>query len=280
VIILLVIVTVALAVAVYRIKVQFNPPRRNDDDLRHLVAKSVLFSAIWGTVILGALAILTPSTSNARDVLTILLPVFGTWVGTLLAYYFGKDNYESGARNSANLAKSLTGMDKLRQIPVTQPGIMIPVDKIELPAAVKGKKVGEYSSVTLKDVRSQLEQMKRERLPLIDVDSGSAHAVVHKSLIGDFLLLGAPAKQDTATLAELIADAKAGNIAKNSFILVPNTATLAEVKDQMTQQSNRSGVSCEDAFVTPLGSTKVEGWITNDIINTNALACTTDGKTA
>ncbi len=268
------IIGVTAIATVYSWKPPRVTPPSNDEGFRHIVAKTVLFSAIWGTVTVAGLAILVPST-NTRDILSLLLPVFGTWVGTLLAYYFGKDNYESGARNSASLARALTGMEKLRAIPVTQAGIMIPVDKIDLPAAVKGKKVADYASILLQDVRLQ---MKRQRLPLIS-ERGYAYAVVHKSLIDDFLLKD-PANAATAKLADLIGDATAGKVAKESFVVLADTVTLADVKARMEQQSRSSGVSCEDAFITPAGSDKVVGWITNDIINSNALPYTSDGRPA
>lgn len=250
--------------------------RRSEDDFRHLVAKSVLFSAIWGTVVIAGLAIF--GSDRAKDVLAIVLPMFGTWVGTLLAYYFGKDNYESAAKNSANLARALTGMEKLQAIPVTQFGIMIPLAKIELPDLVKGKTVAECGSVVLKDLQAQ---MKQQRLPLIDPATGAAYAVIHKSLINDFLVKQgtvAPGNLATATLKQLLDDPDAGKIAKNSFVVVENTATLGGVKERMTQQSQRAGTTCEDAFIVAPGSTRVEGWVTNDIINANSLASTSDGK--
>ena len=33
-----------------------------------------------------------------RTLLRILLPVFATWVGTVLAYYYGRENFESASR--------------------------------------------------------------------------------------------------------------------------------------------------------------------------------------
>jgi len=192
----------------------------SEDDFRHLVAKSVLFSAIWGLVIFASLAIVL---SASERVLTLLLPVFGTWIGTLLAYYFGKDNYESGARNSANLAKALTGMDKLRSIPVTT--VMIRVSEIDIPQSVKGKGVADYGQVILSKLAAE---MKRERLPLFDPGNGSIIGVLHKSLINEFLVKQGSQKLATATLQELLADSDAGKIAKESFVVLPNTATLAD----------------------------------------------------
>lgn len=264
---------------IYKWKVPTAPARLSEKTFRHLVAKTVLMSAIWGTVVLAGLAVLMPKDNSAKDVLSIVLPLFGTWVGTLLAYYFGKDNYKSAAKNSEKLAKAMNATDKLKEIPVTQPGLMIPIAKIELPPVVQGKRIAEFNTILLKDLR---DQMKQQRMPLIGPDTGAPYAVIHKSLITDFLVkqgLIAAANLDTTTLKQLLDDPDAGKVAKNSFVVVPNTASLADVKERMTQQSQQAGVNCEDAFITTPGTSKVEGWITNDIIAANAMAVTADGKT-
>ena len=47
---------------------------------------------------------------------------------------------------------------------------------------------------------------------------------------------------------------------------------MADVKSRMSERKVPSGVACEGAFVTQTGSTKVEGWITNDTIEVTARA--------
>lgn len=249
-----------------------------ETEFRHLVAKSVLFSAIWGTVVVAGLAVFS---SNAQTVLSIVLPVFGTWIGTLLAYYFGKDNFEAGARSSVNAAKQLSGMEKLEAIPVTKPGIMIPLDKIEIPDLIKGKPIAEFANINLQALRDVLN---RERLPLIDPANGSVVAVLHRSLLNDFLLTRSVADRNnlgSTTLQHLLDDPVAGKTAKNTFVVLPNTVTLAVVKERMNQQTQRAaGKTCEDAFITAPGSAKIEGWITNDIIAEHALPVVADGNKA
>ena len=76
-----------------------------------------------------------------------------------------------------------------------------------------------------------------------------------------------PARFATTSLQDLLDAPEAGAFAKASFVVVQNTATLAEVKERMMQQTQSTGASCEDAFVTPPGNARVEGWITSDIID-------------
>jgi len=282
-----------LGVILFRIKVNYKPAKMNEDDLRHLVAKSVLFSAIWGLIIVAALAILTPSGvgNKAEKILTMLLPVFGTWVGTLLAYYFGKDNYESGARNSENMARAVGGLEKLRSIAAKTK--MIGAGAIERPPSWQNQWPTDYGAVLLKGL---VDEMPKQRLPLLDAQTGGVVAVVHKSLITEFLLkqvadaeveakkanAAAPAADIAmaganamakATLKGLLDDSGIyGKTAKKSFATVPSTATLAEVKEQMDQQGKAAEIACEDAFLVSPGTIRVEGWITNDIINENSQA--------
>ncbi len=102
--------------------------------------------------------------------------------------------------------------------------------------------------------------------------------MVHKSLINEFLVKQLPGEIDKATLGGLIDDTESGNTAKNSFAVVLDNATLADVKEAMARQSTACGVTCEDAFILSLKDHSVVGWITNDIIEANAVPCTIDGN--
>jgi len=117
-----------------------------------------------------------------------------------------------------------------------------------------------------------LSEMKKERLPLFDPATGAIVAILHKSLINGFLVKKGGAAFDTSTLEQLLADVDAGNVAKQSFAVIPNTSTLADAKEAMLRQQASAKVSCEDAFITSPGGTRVEGWITNDIIDKNSQA--------
>ena len=51
---------------------------------------------------LGAVAIIADNTTRsdtALKILNLLLPVIGVWMGTVMAYYFSKENYEAAARH-------------------------------------------------------------------------------------------------------------------------------------------------------------------------------------
>jgi len=46
-----------------------------------------------------------------------VLPLLGVWVGTLLAYYFSKENFEAATKSVTEMAREIGGMEKLRAIP-------------------------------------------------------------------------------------------------------------------------------------------------------------------
>ena len=71
-----------------------------EDPRTKLAFLVTLFSII--TVGIISLTILVGSVfgadlEGAQLVLTGILPLLGTWVGTILAYYFSKDNFETAA---------------------------------------------------------------------------------------------------------------------------------------------------------------------------------------
>jgi len=74
---------------------------------RDQIAMIVLVSAIGGLVVLAA-TIICLDKASAKEVFNSLLPMFGTWVGTLLAFYFSKDNFEAATRSVTNMAGKIS----------------------------------------------------------------------------------------------------------------------------------------------------------------------------
>jgi hypothetical protein len=247
------------------------------DAFRNRVALYVLNSAIWGLITLAVLLVLS-SASNAREVFNALLPVFGTWVGTLLAFYFSRENFEAASKSVREMAQAVTGAEKLQSTPVKL--VMIRPDRIEtLPDPLLNKKDAE---ITLTELINHLQHgTKRDRLPIFKDNKkvGPAERVLHRSIVEKFIaqatLQQPPLKPiGELTLADLMADPQLGKVVLGSFALVKSDATLADAKNEMDKTSaalGRAG-NCYDVFVTENGKPEetVIGWVTNDIINENA----------
>src|SRR5262249_27989511 len=87
---------------------------------------------------------------TTQMVFNALLPLFGTWVGTVLAYYFSRKNFESASQSVERLV-TLTTEQKLGQLSVGKE--MLRLADITLLTIPAGKTA---TDVPLTDVRAKL----------------------------------------------------------------------------------------------------------------------------
>jgi hypothetical protein len=245
-------------------------------DFTNALAYCVVFLAFIGIIMLSWVVLhAKQDLQTAQYVFSAVLPLLGTWVGTVLAHYFQKENLTAATQSITSLVSKVTGVEKLQSVPVKN--VMIQPDQIEtLPDVLIGKPDTE---IPLQDLTGHLRNdIKKDRIPLFkgNKKAGPVERVVHLSLIDRFIAQKAtPGQQAPAlTLAELVADAQIGSVVRGSFAVVKSDATLADAKNAMDKASNALGSvgNCYDVFITDTGSSNdpVVGWITNDIINDNA----------
>lgn len=204
-----------------------------------------------------------------KDVLTIVLPLIGTWVGTVLAFYFSRENFTAAAKQATDLVRQMTPDQRLQSIAVTEVMLDMNADgttKLLLPAegdAVKFKLKADI-------VDALLEKTKRNRLPIIDSD-GRVLYVLHRSFIDKFLVtkseVGGTAVVD-ATLQDLLA-VKDLKSAFTAFAVLGKSAKLIAAKEAIDGNPN-----CSDVFITTDGTkgSKAIGWITNVIVQEKSVA--------
>lgn len=228
---------------------------------RDLLALIVVAFSLLGVAVLAVVGVYKGE--PAKEVLTMLLPVIGTWVGTVLAFYFGREQLEAANRTVDRLAKQLTAEEKLGSIKVMEK--MIPRSNVyvatEDPAQLK-----------LLEAVAALEKEKKNRLPVLTPD-GKPRLVVHRSTIDRFIASRA-AKGATVdelkalTMESMLQDNEFGKDLKNTFAVIPKTGTMADAKRAM----EALGVWCQDVFVTDSGTSAetVLGWITNGIVEQNS----------
>lgn len=112
---------------------------------REKIALYVTILAIGGTVILGVVGLtmafrLTEETAKIQSlqyVFTALLPLWGTWMGTVMAFYFSKENFLAASQSVQRLVEQITPNQRLEATKCVK--VMIPVDKIK-PFVVKTPK--------------------------------------------------------------------------------------------------------------------------------------------
>ena len=204
-----------------------------------------------------------------KDILTIVLPLIGTWVGTILAFYFSRENFAVAAKQAADLVKQMTPEQRLESIAVTEVMLdMGAAETIKLTLATEG----DAANIKLKSdiIDAILEKSNRNRLPIIDSE-GRVLYVLHRSFIDKFLVTqseaGATAVAD-ATLKDLLAveDLKS---AFTAFAVLGKGSKLIAAKEAIDGNPN-----CSDVFITVDGTKggKAIGWITNVIVQEKSVA--------
>jgi hypothetical protein len=255
---------------------------------RLILAFSVLGISIIGIFLLAwkILDLADPAQDKletAKTVFTAILPVLATWVGTVLAYYFSRENFESANRNVREMVNKVTSMEKLQSVSVSK--ALIPIkDMVCFRLSVQ--KPDEGAVFLHEDLIGLLKNKNRNRLPILDQNDNPKY-VIHRSLIDRYfserslpavtpaaapvLPAGATTPVDLArlTLKDMIehSSEEVKKFLRVSFATVKETDTLADAKREMDRENGRL-----DVLVTKDGTadSPVVGWITNLIISDHA----------
>ena len=241
------------------------------DPGRDKLAGQVIFWSGIGILLVSVSVVVIAGFKPTADKTTLitvfntLTPLFGTWVGTVLAFYFSGKNYEAAAKATRELVGQL-GDERLKQIAVTD--AWVPVGSIK---ALQVDPTNEATVNVQNDIVPMLSGVVT-RIPVWNAGKVVRY-VIHQSMIYRYLAMR-PAGQDP-TLANFLAfqvNGGAGNTMKDvvaKIAWVARTATLADAKAKMEGTPN-----CQDVFVTESGDSKeaVLGWITNADIAKKAKA--------
>jgi hypothetical protein len=234
-----------------------------DQQTRNRIAFWITFGGLIAVTILGAFVILLAAKNDRGDAAKLvfgsLLPLLGTWVGTVLAFYFAKANFESAAKNT----KDLLGItERLRSTPVES--VML---KMTDPSVIKKALVPSEKPESLKiaELVKIMRDNRRNRLPVLNSDS-SPLFVIHLSILTDFIstqalsAAGGPKPVTDLTISDLQAVDSLLYQQILAWACVKLGATLAEAKGAMEDVPG-----CSDVFVTTAGrkSDPVVGWLTN-----------------
>ena len=107
---------------------------KNHLHFRDRLGKNVVYVIVFGTVIIPIpllVCIFSGMEYFDKSMSFIgqsLLPLWGTWVGAVLAYYFGKSNFETTTRTYQNIIDKITPEEKISSINVCN--VMIPITKM------------------------------------------------------------------------------------------------------------------------------------------------------
>src|SRR6266404_4956058 len=134
--------------------------------LAYVVVVLAFIGIFWlARTVLGATK---DNQDNVKYVFSAILPLLGTWVGTVLAHYFQKENLAAATQSITDLAAKVSGSgaDKLQG--TLAKNVMIKPDQIStLPDKYIGQKVKDVNAqVLLSELVDHLRNKNKDRLPL------------------------------------------------------------------------------------------------------------------
>jgi hypothetical protein len=233
-----------------------NSPPSADISTRRWLAVGIVGASILGIVAISAIAIALAGGSRAetsRLVFSSVLPLLGTWVGTVLAFYFARENLQAATESTLRLAGRETAT------PVTQ--VMIREAAFVAYDLAAGDRM---EAVPLSAVREKMQALEppARRLPIRDA-SGAVVYVIHDSTLTAF---AESAGQTTTTLDKTIGDllgVPSFRELVEAIGFVAEKATVAEARALMASIKN-----CNDIFVTTTGKRdeRAIGWLTNTLL--------------
>ncbi len=246
---------------------------------RSKIGRHVTYFALVVTGILAAIAIAVAIFRDGddvekrfifvKDILTIVLPLIGTWVGTVLAFYFSRENFTAAAKQATDLVTQMTQEQRLQSISITD--VMLDMSAA---GTIKLSLLTESDAAKLKlkadIVDAILEKNKRNRLPVIDSD-GRVLYVLHRSFIDKFLVkksVEAGTAIADATLQDLLAVEDLKSVF-TAFAVLGKNSKLISAKEAIDGNPN-----CSDVFITTDGTkgSKAVGWVTNVIVQEKSVA--------
>jgi hypothetical protein len=248
----------------------------DDAQTRTGLAYTVLIVCGIGIIVAAVVAIWAAPTGQragiTRLVFVSVLPLFGTWVGTVLAFYFAARNLEAATASTRSITESTARLASVVETATPVSGKMIPRAEMKVLSLSAGEAT-DLNKLELKRIWSRFEEIKpRDRLPILGPDD-TILALAHRSLITGFAsrqsdplptaLDPNPGAVAAKTVSDLNKEEK--TLLLETFAVVPANATLGEARTRMRVVSR-----CHDVLVTQTGSKTepVLGWLTDSDLAT------------
>ena len=206
-----------------------------------------------------------------------LLSLLGTWVGTILAFYYSRENYEAGTRGALDALRSVA--QRLGSTPVAD--VMMPRSAMAVLSVPAGQAIVNLrlSDIVAAFGRTGANGQRISRLPVLAADGSclAFHRHLWSEMLASTLIAQANASQANpgqatmnmgmATLGPLIAQpdplraaTSYADIIRDAVAVVARGATVADAKAAMEQLPG-----CQDVVVTGGGTRRepVLGWDSN-----------------
>lgn len=193
----------------------------------------------------------------ARLVFASILPLLGTWVGTVLAFYFARENLRAATESTLDTLRAAGDGRLTPTTPVS--AAMIPWAEIK-PKQEALDKQGA-GGLKLKFLSDRMTQEGRGRIPIVTMDRRALY-VIHEPDIDKYSQLAGKtvgSLDGTDTINKML-DHDTLRTAIAAFESVGPTASLGDARTRMA-----SSPECKDIFITESGvkDDPIIGWLTN-----------------
>lgn len=227
-----------------------------DASTRKWLAVGVVGVSVLSIAVISGVAILAAGGDRgetSRLVFSSVLPLLGTWVGTVLAFYFARENLQAATDSTLALA------GREMAAPVTR--VMIPEkDWVAYDTGTNE----QVKDIKLAAAHARMREMAppARRLPIRN-ESGAVLYVIHDSTLTAY---AESLQQTTAaldkTVGDLVADPNFRALVE-AIGFVSEKATIADARAEMVSIEN-----CNDVFVTSSGKRdeRAIGWLTNTLL--------------
>ncbi len=189
--------------------------------------------------------------TEAQMVFTTITTLIGTWIGTLLAFFYSRENFESASRSMQQTIAKLSPEERLQSISAET--AMVPYDQMVVVES------NDPESIALSSLKAVFDEHPvATRLPILNTDK-SVFAIVHESSLDKFL--AANQTLVNPTLKNLLSDPDGARSKVLLFLSRRQTLRDAHTAIQLVRDA-------KDVFVTETGAGKepVLGWITDTTV--------------
>ncbi len=256
------------------------PNKNQQGPFQEVMGTNITRFVMWGTIIMGivgisfsivALNVDETRTKNAFTIIQyvfgVLLPLWGTWIGTILAYYYSKDNFESANKSVQQIVDKFTSEKKLQSVKAKD--VMIDREKLIVQVLSQTEDLSKFK--LKEDCLDFLKANKIRRVIILD-DKDCAKYVIHRDLISYFI--SSESLVDNSVKGYTLKDMyeKSSTDIKstfdNSVKFIGEDSSLLEAKNIIQQNK-----LCQDVFITKNANANepILGWITDITIAENSI---------
>ncbi len=190
---------------------------------------------------------------GAKWVFNAIVPLVASWVGAVIAFYFGRDNYEAATENALALNRETLDDINVENIMINFKTIVSQkVDK------------KDYDKIKLVDLINLYNKIEKDRIPILSLNL-RPQFMIHRSTMIEYKQSKGENSEDL-TLKDIIEDNPNSFSCDEpkGFITVTKNTHLKDAIEKMNKIKD-----CEDILITDNGKEtgRVLGWLTNSLIN-------------